>query len=385
MSSNPSKAPAPTLFPYNAGPKARDFATSLLFHNNINICLSGWVSDKPLQAFYNTGARAQKAAHRLSRLFDFVLHHFHTAQDVTLRETEHLKPLRGRISNIFLVHSGTPEAYSRWDTFHEKCLPIAAHALENVHVLHSAIIEFIFRAYELYLIEDEDPDKVLRQLDARAKMVGGDSNLLAECALHRFSIPSHGFGEWITDLPHIPAVLEEIANKGSTPENMDDMRSFGLSFHIFDHLLRPYAPRLDSPGIERITNLFENHEKELIQMRAKCTTEALALVQSSPSDAQAKDLLKAALLKFEDEVSHIAKIKKNSFNDMIKKILEDKTSWATFAGFIGAGFSGMPASLVSTLGIAAFSTLGANAFKAKSERDKTLKSSPWAFVHYVNS
>lgn len=385
MSSNQSITPAATLFPYNAGPKARDFATSLLFHDKLNICLSGWVSNNPLDAFYKTGSRAQKTTHRLSSLFDFVFHHFHTAQEVTLRETEHLKPLRGRISNIFLVHPGTPEAYSRWEPFHEKCFPIAAHALENVHVLHAAVIEFIFRVYELYLIENEDPDKVLEQLDARAKEIGGDSNLLVECVLHRFSIPSHGFGEWVTDLPHIPAVLSEIGGDDSPPEKMDDIRSSGLSFYIFDHLLRPYAPRLDSPGIDRIKYLFENHEAELIQMRAKCSTEALALVQSMPSSAQAKDMLKATLLKFEDEVSHIAKINKNSFNDMMKKILEDNTSWATFAGFLGAGVTGMPAALVATLGIAAFSTLGANAIKAKSERDRTLKSSPWAFVHYINT
>lgn len=385
MSSKQSETSAATLFPYNAGPKARDFATSLLFHDKLNICLSGWVSNNPLDAFYKTGSRAQNTAHRLSSLFDFAFHHFHTSQEVTLRETEHLKPLRGRISNIFLVHPGTPEAYSRWEPFHKKCFPIAAHALKNVHVLHAAVIEFIFRVYELYLMESEDPDKVLEQLDVRAKVIGGDSNLLVECALHRFSIPSHGFGEWVTDLPHIPAVLAEIEGDESPPEKMNDIRSSGLSFYIFDRLLRPYTPRLDSSGIERIIYLFENHEAELIRMRAKCSREALALVQSMPHTAQAKDMLKATLLKFEDEVSHIAKINKNSFNDMMKKILEDNTSWATFAGFLGAGVTGMPATLVATLGIAAFSTLGANAIKAKSERDLTLKSSPWAFVHYINT
>lgn len=384
MSSNNSTIPAATLFPYNAGPKARDFATSLLFHQRINICLSGWLSNKPLDAFYKTGALAQKTAHRLSNLFNFVFHNFHTAQEISTRETEHLMPLQGRISNIILVHPGTPENYSRWEPFYEKCFPIAAHALENVHVLHAAVIEFIFRVYELYLIENEDPEKVLEQLDTRAKAIGGDSYLLVECALHRFTIPSHNVGEWVTDLPHIPAVLAEIGGNDSPPERMDDIRSSGLSFHIFDHLLRPYAPRLDSLGIERITYLFENHENELIQMRAKCSTEALALVQSMPSSAQAKDMIKTTLLKFEEEVSHIARINKNSFSDMMKKILEDNTSWATFAGFLGAGATGMPATLVATLGIAAFSTLGANAIKAKSDRDRTLKSSPWAFVHYIN-
>ncbi|VEE17870.1 hypothetical protein [Ectopseudomonas mendocina] len=384
MSSDKSIIPAATLFPYNAGPKVRDFATSLLFHEKLNICLPGWVSNNPLDAFYKTGARAQKTAHRLSSLFDFVFHNFHTAQEVATRETEHLIPLQGRISNILLVHPGTPENYSRWEPFHEKCFPIAAHALENIHVLHAAVIEFIFRIYELYLIENEDPDKVLEKLDARAKAIGGDSYLLVECALHRFTIPSHGVDEWVTDLPHIPAVLAEIGDNDSPSERIDDIRSSGLSFHIFDYLLRPYAPRLDSLGIEQIIYLFENHGNELIKMRAKCSTEALSLVQSMPSSAQAKDMLKATLLKFEEEVSHIARINKNSFNDMMKKILEDNTSWATFAGFLGAGVTGMPATLVATLGIAAFSTLGANAIKAKSDRDRTLKSSPWAFVHYIN-
>jgi hypothetical protein len=71
---------------------------------------------------------------------------------------------------------------------------------------------------------------------------------------------------------------------------------------------------------------------------AKCIREALEIVHDAPSERFAKELF----ARFEEEARGITQLSTASFKELLKSMLEDKTTWGTLSGFVGASLGGFP-------------------------------------------
>lgn len=377
---------APMIYPYQIGPKIRNFGTSLLFHERIGVSLSCWPSSNPLDAFYAVGGIAEKNNDHLSTLFNFVYHHFHTTQEVGISELKNLTPLGDKINKAILIYPATPESYEKWEPYHDPCLIQAMNSLQNVHILAAATTDFVFRVYELMLLNDMNPYLVLLHLNERAKKLGGDEQLLAESVLNRYTAPSRNVGTWLTDSVDMLSILSVVGkDKGDEQNETMELRVSGLASTMFDKILQPYTPKLDAKGSCIINKLMKDKSGELSTLRTKIVQEANSILTESPNEKLLKSAIEASLFKVEKEVSSIVQINKNGFIDLTKKLLEDRVVWATFAGFTGMATSGTSVAITAALGIAAFSSLGSKAVKVRNETKNKLCDSPYSFIHYLNS
>ena len=376
----------PMIYPYHIGPKVRHFSTSLLFHESLAVSIAAWPMGDPIDAFISVGGRADQTNHPLSGLFNYAFHHFDIVQEVAVNEMKHLAPLGDKISRAMTIYPGTPEHYEVWEPYHKKCLHLAAKSLENTHIHSAAITDFIFRIYELMIIHKGDPDLVLKHLTNRSLQLGGDNLLLAECALNRYTLPKTGKGKWLTDSKDMLKILSLVGEEVYVPE--EDTISFrveGLASTLFDKLLTPYAPKLDSNGITIVNKMMEERSGELAVLRKTVIHEAHSIVTESPSERMLKSAIEASLFKAEKEVSSLVNINKSSFKELAKKLTEDRVVWTTFGGFVGAASAGMPLALTAALGVTALSSLGSNAVKTRNESKKKLDESPYSFIHYLNN
>ena len=376
----------PIIYPYHIGPKVRNFSTSLLFHEKLAVSIAAWPMGDPIDAFISVGGRADQINHPLSNLFNYVFHHFDIVQEVAVNEMKHLAPLGDKISRAMTIYPGTPEHYEVWEPYHEKCLHLAAKSLENTHIHSAAITDFIFRTYELMIIHENDPDLVLEHLTNRSLQLGGDNLLLAECALNRYTLPKTGKGKWLTDSKDMLKILSLVGEEIHVPEeDTTSFRAEGLTSTLFDKLLTPYTPKLDSNGITVVNKMMDERSGELAVLRKTIIHEAHSIVTESPSEKMLKSAIEASLFKAEKEVSSLVSINKSSFKELTKKLTEDRVVWATFGGFVGAASAGMPLALTAALGVTALSSLGSNAVKTRNESKKKLDESPYSFIHYLNN
>lgn len=385
MDNDVSNLPA-IIYPYHIGPKVRNFSTSLLFHEKLAVSIAAWPMGDPIDAFISVGGRADLINHPLSNLFNYVFHHFDIVQEVAVNEMKHLAPLGDKISRAMTIYPGTPEHYEVWEPYHEKCLHLAAKSLDNTHIHSAAITDFIFRIYELMIIHEDDPDLVLEHLTNRSLQLGGYNLLLAECALNRYTLPKTGKGKWLTDSKEMLKILSLVGEEIHVPE--EDTASFrteGLASTLFDKLLTPYTPKLDSNGITIVNKMMDERSGELAVLRKTVIHEAHSIVTESPSEKILKSAIEASLFKAEKEVSSLVSINKSSFKELTKKLTEDRVVWATFGGFVGAASAGMPLALTAALGVTALSSLGSNAVKTRNESKKKLDESPYSFIHYLNN
>lgn len=375
----------PMIYPYHIGPKVRNFSTSLLFHEKLAVSVAAWPMNDPIEAFFSVGGRADQTNHPLSNLFNYVFYHFDIVQEVAVNEMKHLKPLGDKISRAITIYPGTPEHYQIWEPYHERCLHLAAKSLENAHIHSAAITDFIFRNYELMIIHENNPDLVLESLAYRASKLGGDNLILAECALNRYTLPKTGRGSWLTDSKDMLNILAIVGKDVPAPEEKTlSFRAEGLASTLFDKLLSPYAPKLDSNGIKIVNKMMDERAGELAVLRRTIVHEAYSIVTESPSEKMLKSAIEASLFKAEREVSSLVNINKSNFKELTKKLTEDRVVWATFGGFIGAVSSGMPLALTAALGVTALSSLGASAAKVRNESNKKLSESPYSFIHYLS-
>lgn len=260
----------PIIYPYHIEPKVRNFSTSFLFHENLAVSIAAWPMGDPIDAFISVGGRADQKNHPLSNLFNYVFYHFDIVQEVAVNEMKYLAPLGDKISRVMTIYPGTPEYYEVWEPYHDKCLHLAAKSLENAHIHSAAITDFIFRIYELMLIHDNNPDLVLESLANRASKLGGERLILAECALNRYTLPKTGKGSWLTDSKDMLNILAVVGDEVTA--NEEDTLSFraeGLASTLFDKLLSPYAPKLDSSGIEIVNKMMDERAGELAVLRKK--------------------------------------------------------------------------------------------------------------------
>lgn len=380
-----SKMP-PLIYPYHVCPKIRNFTTAILFHQQIAVSLAAWLSVDPINAFLDVGGRASQKKDRLENLFNFVLYQFDIVQEVAVKELNHLEPLGDKIARVCTVYPGTPEQYIRWEKHHESCLVLASASLHNVHILSAAITDFIFRVYELMLINDHDADKTLEELNRRAIQLGNENLLLAECALNRYTLPSTNRGTWITDSEQMLTILASIG-KSDFCENepTQEYRSEGLANTLFDTLLSPYVPRLDADGINVVNKLMDERIVELTELRRKVITEANTLIEESPSSRLLKSAIQASISRMESEIRDIVAVNRTDFKDLCNRLLEDRIIIATLAGFLYSTVENSPLAFTAAMGIAALSSVGANLVKTRNASKRRIEDSPFAFIHYLNT
>lgn len=384
MESNYNDLP-PMIYPYHMGPKVRKFSTSLLFHGKLGVSIAAWPMGDPIDAFISVGDWANGKKHPLVGLFSYVYHYFDLAQEHAVAEMKHFAPLGDKISRALTIYPGTPEHYDIWEPYHKSCLPLALKAINNEAILATVSTDFIFRVYELMIIFDNNPEKVLTHLSERTKYLGQEKFLLAECALNRYTLPKTGNGQWITDSEEMLNILSIVGKSSSIELDLNGHMIEGLSSTLFDKILKPYIPDLDGVGINIINKMMTEKSDELLILKQKVSREAFIIVNESPSERMLKSAFEASLITMEKEVSSIVEINKNSFKDLTKKLLEDRVVWSTFAGFVGAATNGMPMSVTAALGITALSSVGSTAVKIRNEEKKKLKESPYSFIHYLAS
>jgi hypothetical protein len=357
-----------------------------LFHEKLAVSIAAWPMSDPIDDFISVGGRASKAGHPLSNLFNYVFYHFDIVQEVAVNEMNNLEPLGSKISRAMTIYPGTPEHYEVWEPYHDKCLHLASKSLENVHIHSAAITDFIFRVYELMIIYENNPDLVLHHLANRASKLGGEKLLLVECALNRYTLPKTGRGSWLTDSKDMLTILSNVSDGLSVSQ--EDTLSFrvqGLASTLFDKLLSPYSPKLDSNGIKVINKMMDERAGELAVLRKTVVHEAHSIVTDSPSEKMLKSAIEASLFRAEKEVSSLVNINKSNFKELTKKLTEDRVIWAAFAGFVGSVSSGMPLALSAAIGVTALSSLGSNAAKIRNESNKKLSESPYSFIHYLSN
>lgn len=372
-------------FPYYVGPATRQFSTALLYFGEMTVTMPGWVSNKPLQAFFEIGDQADKSTSPLLPVFIAARHHFDLAQKQALSEVESLKPLGDKIKRALTVGPGMESHYETLRKYHDPCLYIAAESLQNPQMMNVAALEFIWRVYECFLEEKGDSHKVLTILTHRAKSLGGDTLLLAECLLNRMMVAKVPVVALCTDSQETMAILSHIGSEMPAPEDVSELQVKEVAFTLFGSVTSQYSPKLSGDGASKLAKLTDARSAELSALRKKCTTEAKNLLSEQISERKLPEAIENAIIRLKDEACAVAEIDERKFKDLLRQLSEDRVIWATVAGFLGLAATPLPAALAASLAITAFSSMGATALKSRSEARNTLKQSDMAFVYHLRN
>lgn len=377
------KSMSSMAFPYYVGPATRQFSTALLYFGEMAVTMPGWVSNEPLQAFFETGDQANKSKSPLLPVFSAARHHFELAQKQALSEVETLKPLEKRIKKVLTVGPGMESHYETFRKYHDPCLYIAAQALQNPQMMNVAALQFIWRVYESFLEEKGNSHKVLTILSKKAKSIGGPTLLLAECLLNQMMIAKAPVGSLCTDSEETMAILSHIGSEMPAPDDIIELQVKEVAFTLFDSVTSKYFPNLYGDGVSKLAKLTEARSEELSVLRKKCSREAKNILSEQISERKLPEVIENAIIRLKDEACAVAEIDKQKFKDLIRQLSEDRLIWATVAGFLGLAAAPVPSAVSASLAITAFSTLGAAALKSRQEFRNTLKQSDMAFVYHL--
>ena len=386
MTSSPQqKIMTSMAFPYYLGPATRQFSTALLYFGEMTVTMPGWVSNKPMQAFFETGDQANKLASPLLPAFIAARHHFELAQKQAIAEAKSLGPLGDRIKRALTVGPGMESHYETLRKYHDPCLYIAAESLQHPQLMNVAALEFIWRVYECFLENKGDSQKVLSIFMKRAESLGGDTLLLAECLLNRMMVAKIPAVALCTDSQETMAILAHIGADIPSPENIHEAQVKEVAFTLFDSVTAPYSPRMSGEDASKLANLTDTRGAELNALRQKCNAEAEHLLSEQVSEGELSEAIENSIIKLKDEACAVAEIDARKFKELLHRLSEDRVVWVTVAGFLGIAATPMPAPLAASLAITAFSSMGSAAVKLRGDSKKLLMESDMAFVYYLRS
>lgn len=380
------------VFPYHLGPTIRRFATPLLYGGKLCVSLPSWLHQEQIAQCYNdVFTRASATHHPILDTMRIANHHFALAQRQAEAEVSNLSPLGDRIQKIIILYPGTPEHYQRWEPVLGSALPLLAPELQHPQLMNVAAVEFIWRVYESYLVEDGNPARVLDSLNKRVTALpDADPNiLLLECLLNRFSVAGTHHSESYSAIYNVTdrmAFLEvpTLWQINATDDiDLAPRRIQTLAFTLFDQVLAEHVPLLEGKSVQALANLMERRKGELDELRKTCWREATALVYDSPTEPQLRRAISDALERIQGEIQAVLEIDSTTLKKYLWSLAEDDYFWCLVGGIIGSATLGAPNLLSAAIAMTAFSKLGTKALKSTREASDVLRSSPWSFLYYL--
>ena len=372
------------VFPYYAGPAIRPFSIGLIWAGRLIVTLPGWPSGKPPMIFSEIGQYSSKINHPLEKLFGTAWHYYNLASKQAINELEKLSPLGDRLNKIFLVGPGGRKPYDDWLPFHDKCLPVVGKTFENQQILNCACTEFIWRAYELFLELDENPDKVLNYLYDRSNSLGNPDHLLLESSLHHYSIGKVNIPEIITDSLDVLAVLNEIGSSFDEKQDNEGVRVAQLAYFLFETLLEKYVPKLHPNNLDTLLSILNTKDASINSAKSKCLKEAKTLIKDSSKSCNT-EIVTDTINKFKIEISEIAELNSKAWSSFLQSLSENRVFWTSITGLLGTLAGSMPSIVPAAAAITALSSIGTTALKERRLRRERLQNSPWSLVYYLRN
>lgn len=366
----------------------RQYATTLLWAGHLTIGANSWFDSRPMLHYYHVAKASEGTP--LARLFDMAARYGCTGARQLNEEMPNLAKLGRSLTIMAFRGPATPDIYGYWERHHPVCLPLALEMLEDTPSLITASNEFLWRVHDHCVAMGADPEgepknakEVVEFFVRRAEALGCPEALLAECIINRCAIPERrvSLATGSSQVLDILADFGRDSPAGASTAETDDPNEIG--FTIFQALLGDYCPRLETPHTDRIAHLLEARKEELDATKRQCLLAAAGLLAEKPSGENLSRALLDCLRKLEKEVTAVTESDAAAFRQVVEKLSQNEKLWVALATFVAGLLESWPSIVPQAAAVTAFALLGATALETRRAQNKSVQSSPWAFIYHL--
>lgn len=185
--------------------------------------------------------------------------------------------------------------------------------------------------------------------------------------------------EIIPLLSSMPIETDDDQNQSQTDEASEDI----IAWEVFRQILSPAIDPLDEKRVELVADYRNERKDEISRLRNKCSRLAHRLRKIPSVENLEKEISGLVEREVRQEIADLLQLDHRSIEDFMTSVFSDEKTWLTIAAFISALFSGHEI-IKAGAAIAALCNLGAKAFKAASDRRKTLRTNDYTLLYNIS-
>lgn len=293
---------------------------------------------------------------------------------------------------VYLAFPANQEAYRRVDNW----VAASGYNYESLSKLiepslgWAELARHIF--VECYLELDRDINSLYSYCD---KILGTESldSLIVSSYLLRLqvllNIPSETRVLFTNErlAPFFEKLTLRLPDKTSATDNetpsVEGIDSDIIAWEFFRVLVSPLIDPLDKHRLALLTRIKSNHHNEVLRLRALCRELSAELSGEKSVVGLGDKAISAIDAKLRKELRSIFELDETTWRTYRNGLAADKVLWSSFASML-AGVSGSGPMFTAAGIIAALTSVGSNAFKARAERDEKLRQSDLALLHLLH-
>lgn len=164
----------------------------------------------------------------------------------------------------------------------------------------------------------------------------------------------------------------------ATPTQVTDV----VSWEIFRQIISPRIDPLTDGRIALIGTIRSGRDTERAALVDRCRDIASKLVDQRGT-MNADELRRYVQTRVEPEIAALLRLDSKALRTVIDELFSDKATWAALAGLIAGLASGTPL-LSATGAVAALSSIGAAAYKARVKTKSTIEASDLRLLYFID-
>ena len=155
------------------------------------------------------------------------------------------------------------------------------------------------------------------------------------------------------------------------------------AWELFRRIISPALAPLDERRVALVGKLLDRKKSEIDRLKNRCLLMASDVDASLTRDALSQQMEKLIRDKASREIAELLELDRKANEQFLTNLFGDEKTWIACATALGGLLSGQLL-LPTGAAVAAFSSIGAKAFKSAAERRSKLKTNDFALLYSIS-